>query len=360
MSIDVVIGANYGDEGKGLTVARIAKLYDPRQTFVIMGNGGAQRGHSVIHDGKQHIFKHFNSATPLGVRTFFSPDYILDPIQFNNEKEEIKKTYGIEPIAVRSASCKWATPWDIMANQMLQKENWTGSCGMGIWETVLRYRNGVYMDFDSFAARSHDEQVEFLKKIRDYYEGVRKIKVNPKYRTPWYSDILIEHFIRDFMSMFECCKVSPSFLNLASKLQSQHFIIENGQGLLLGDKGFDDKEATPSNTGLPSYIDLKDANVHFVTRPYITRHGSDTFVGRKLDCDLNKSTEINQYNEWQHDFFYDYLDLSDLKQRCDKEVAMHHIKRYTVEVTHCDELDREAEFKNIFHGNCNFYDTNKL
>jgi hypothetical protein len=105
---------------------------------------------------------------------------------------------------------------------------------------------------------------------------------------------------------------------------------------------------------------LKDANVHFVTRPYITRHGSDTFVGRKLDCDLNKSTEINQYNEWQHDFFYDYLDLSDLKKRCDEEVAMHHIKRYTVEVTHCDELDREAEFKNIFHGNCNFYDTNKL
>ena len=35
------------------------------------------------------------------------------------------------------------------------------------------------------------------------------------------------------------------------------------------------------------------------------------------------------------------------------------MSNYTMEITHCDEMDREKDFKSVF-SNCNFYDTKRL
>ena len=44
MNVHMVIGAGYGDEGKGTITAKIAAK-DPMNTIVVLNNGGAQRGH---------------------------------------------------------------------------------------------------------------------------------------------------------------------------------------------------------------------------------------------------------------------------------------------------------------------------
>ena len=73
----------------------------------------------------------------------------------------------------------------------------------------------------------------------------------------------------------------------------------------------------------------------------------------------DNSIEINQYNEWQHDFNYSKLDIKNLKRRLDIEAKKANVNNYILEVTHCDEIDNEEKFKKNF-SNVNFYDTNKL
>jgi hypothetical protein len=49
-----------------------------------------------------------------------------------------------------------------------------------------------------------------------------------------------------------------------------------------------------------------------------------------------------------------------LKNRCDAEVAKVGLKNYVVEVTHCDEMDVEKDFKRFFKNDINFYDRRYL
>ena len=68
-------------------------------------------------------------------------------------------------------------------------------------------------------------------------------------------------------------------------------------------------------------VPKEDVEIHYVTRPYLTRHGSNNFLDMKVDGDIDKSKEINVYNEWQRDFMYQKLDLSQLQKRIKEEQA---------------------------------------
>lgn len=358
MSVDIIIGSGAGDEAKGLTTARVVKSYDDYDnTIVVLNNGGAQRGHSVNVNGLEHIFRHYGSATPLGVESYFGPKFILNPMAFEDEYTQIQKTFGINPVSFRHPNCLWSTPWDMMANQIRQKERWTGSCGMGIWETIKRCATFITMPFSDFCLASESVQTSYLLSIRNNY--FKKIDVPQNFREAWFSDGTIKHFIRDCKSMFRKCPVKE---NLDDK---KHIIIENGQGLLLCDTGINDTEKTPSETGvytIDKNLIHENPIVHFVTRPYLTRHGSVNWEDKKKPFSfIDKSVEINQYNEFQHDFCYSYFDIEDLKKRCDAEVAKIGLKDYIVEVTHCDEMDRSSDFKRLFNSHTvNFYDTKFL
>ena len=54
----------------------------------------------------------------------------------------------------------------------------------------------------------------------------------------------------------------------------------------------------------------------------------------------------NHYNIFQDDFRYAPLDITQLKERIKKD-NRHNLK-YKIDLTHCDEMDREKEFKDIF------------
>ena len=59
--IKVVVGANFGDEGKGLMTDYFCHNATSKNKtcIVVMSNGGAQRGHTVnLLDGKKHVFNH--------------------------------------------------------------------------------------------------------------------------------------------------------------------------------------------------------------------------------------------------------------------------------------------------------------
>ena len=60
-----VIGANFGDEGKGLMTDLFCRLGG--SVINIRSNGGAQAGHTVCtRDGKRHVFSHIGSGSFAG------------------------------------------------------------------------------------------------------------------------------------------------------------------------------------------------------------------------------------------------------------------------------------------------------
>lgn len=115
------------------------------------------------------------------------------------------------------------------------------------------------------------------------------------------------------------------------------------------------------NKGLVVYDDrmgfmvVDDITAHYVTRPYLTRHGDghiSNAIGRHdLSSDIQED-RTNHYNEHQGMFRYGELDIANLNKRITDDSRG---IRVILDVTHCDEMDREAEFRKEFL-NVNTYD----
>ena len=72
----VVIGANYGDEGKGLVTDYFSSLNE--DVIVIRTNGGSQASHTVYTpDGFNHMFCHIGSGSFAGAATYLSEYFVL-------------------------------------------------------------------------------------------------------------------------------------------------------------------------------------------------------------------------------------------------------------------------------------------
>lgn len=138
-----VIGTNFGDEGKGLMTDYFVHhfLNAGKSCVVIKHNGGSQAGHTVVTpDGTRHVFGHFGSGTLQGVPTYFDRDFIVNPMTFVKEYKKLQKL-GHPPVCFVHPECRIQLPVDILINQVAEAfrgENKHGSCGMGIWETVVR------------------------------------------------------------------------------------------------------------------------------------------------------------------------------------------------------------------------------
>jgi len=351
MKARIIIGANYGDEGKGTVVA----TYTSKSTNVlnVLTNGGAQRGHSILTKDGNITFQHFGSGTYHGADSYYSRFYILNPMQFVMEYDSLI----VKPQHIyRDKLCRWSTPYDSMANLISEElQDRQCSCGMGIWNTIKRYNSCPTTSFDEFIAMDDSNKIKYLYSIRTYYENSLPIPDN--WKSTWSSPNIATHFINDCYFMFNLTTVKD-----LKTLSYNEIIFENGQGLLLCDTGKDTYDTTPSNTGIKYSLELlkdlevSDITAHYVTRPYLTRHGDgylDQEINRKYISSSVNEDRTNQYNKNQGEFRFGLLDVSSLHNRIAADAKS---IKYELEVTHCDEMDRITEFKQVF-GKVNTYDT---
>lgn len=337
-NIKVVIGANFGDEGKGLMTDYFCHQATSQgeNCIVVMSNGGAQRGHTVVDPlGTRHVFKHFGSGTFVKADTYCIDDFILNPMEFRQEYETLLQT-GYLPKVYVHPNCRWSTPYDMIINQIVEetRENKKhGSCGMGIWETVYRYqKKPCVFNLFEFAVLSFDSQVNYLKSIRDAYmlERLKEygIKSVPNtWKNIVYSNILIENFINDVKFMASQVK----FANHTVLNQYQNVVFENGQGLLLDqNQTLYGDNTTPSNTGILNPLKVinqtfstANLEVCYVTRTYLTRHGAGRF---EEECDKSYINphmidETNQTNQFQGHLRYGELVTQDLLKRVQNDLS---------------------------------------
>ena len=90
--VKIIIGANYDDEGKGLLTNVFSReaREESKRCLNILYNGGPQRGHTVDYKiGVKHVFHHFGSGTLANADTFFDKDFMVNPMEFVREYNEL-------------------------------------------------------------------------------------------------------------------------------------------------------------------------------------------------------------------------------------------------------------------------------
>lgn len=347
MRATIVIGANYGDEGKGLATHYFSRKAKERGDLClnILFNGGCQRGHTVeMKNGKRHVFHHFGSGTFDGADTFFAEDFIVNPIFFRKEEEELG--YGAQKCYI-SPHCRVSTPYDAFINQMVEKsrsEERHGSCGFGIWETAERYKtiwdktayDLMRMSDKEILIYLEDMSQAFVKRRLDEYG----IEADEGYRDLLSSDILRIRWIDDFRYMVRRCEMSsaPEIFERYGAL-----VFEGGQGLALD--GSDEKNyphVTASRTGSAYPLELLEnftceKEVCYVTRTYFTRHGAGSFPTEcaKEDIGEDLQDETNAENEFQGALRYGQFSDKEMMERIRRDAGHYgdQIKR-SIMITH--------------------------
>jgi adenylosuccinate synthase len=345
-NVKVVIGANFGDEGKGLMTDYFCSQAPPNEKVLnVRFNGGAQAGHTVVApDGRRHIFSHFGAGSFLSnVATYLGPEYIINPILFRREYERLEKL-GVIPMIYCHPRCLITFPQDMMVNQFIEKRRGTdrhGSCGIGIFETLLRSRK----DSDISASTLTVLGMKHCQIDIDYYSNERVEKIFGVTLEQDEKALLINQNIRaHFNQDIKFFMDHVSFVDEKIFRHFNHVVFEGAQGLLLDQNNsayF--PHLTPSNTGIQNvvpYLDRSmDVEVCYVTRPYLTRHGAGKLPNEcPREMTGAKPDLTNHINEWQGELRYGKLNVADLMKRCEDDIEpIYYFSKISYAVTHMDE-----------------------
>jgi adenylosuccinate synthase len=88
MKVDVLLGLQWGDEGKGKVVDVLAPKYDVVARF----QGGPNAGHTLEFDGHKHVLHQIPSGVfRENIKNIIGNGVVLDPIVFKREIEALAK-----------------------------------------------------------------------------------------------------------------------------------------------------------------------------------------------------------------------------------------------------------------------------
>ncbi len=328
-SAQAIIGANWGDEGKGLAVDALAysqRLKD-RNVTVIRANGGAQAGHTVDcpHHGR-HVFHHVGAGALVGASTHLSQFFVAHPMMLSEELNRLAQM-GAQPqritIDPRSAV---TTPWDMAINQALEMARGGsrhGSTGLGFGETIERTQRGPQL----FAADLWSaDLVSRLDQIKKQWLAHRLNELGlvaddtPLGAVLSGIQAVSDAFLRDCQAFV----ASVSLLDDRALPVDNALLFEGAQGLQL-DMNFGTMPyVTRSRTGLANIIHVaREAGIEhiqpiYMTRAYATRHGAGPLPHEApVLADLpwlNLQDSTNAPNPWQGRLRTAPLDLDVLKQ----------------------------------------------
>tara|TARA_Y200000002_G_scaffold169770_1_gene140034 strand:+ start:1663 stop:2931 length:1269 start_codon:yes stop_codon:yes gene_type:complete len=137
MSVDVLLGLQWGDEGKGKIVDFLAPKYD----LVARFQGGPNAGHTLEFDGIKHVLHQIPSGVfREGKQNIIGNGIVLDPVIFMNEVSQINKKFNIslKDILSISTRAQLISPVHRLLDKVLEKnkgKNKIGSTLKGIGPT---------------------------------------------------------------------------------------------------------------------------------------------------------------------------------------------------------------------------------
>lgn len=309
-----VIGAMYGDEGKGLMTDYFAR-HNPTDSIVIRYNGGAQAGHSVQWEADEktnrHVFSHFGSGTVADVPTYLAEEFVCNPLLFVKE-HKLLADLELTPIVYVHPDSLVTTPYDMIVNMILEARRGGdrhGSCGIGFGETIARSLAHKKLTANDLFTCSRDELREKLFEIRSEYIPDR-FKDQPLDRdtnsdATWMNLLTSNTLIEDWLDAAEIF-IDTVICVGYEFLDHETYIFEGAQGLMLDQQSPDFPHVTRSNTGIVNVSAiLKELNtpiesleVVYVSRAYTTRHGAGPLdFEQELPYNITDETNTPNINQ---------------------------------------------------------------
>lgn len=366
MKASVVVGANFGDEGKGL----VTNWLSDDQTTVIRFNGGAQAGHTVEHPTiGRTVFSHLGAGSHKDASTWLSEDFVLNPVIFRSELEEFNKKVGWRPPIWYDYRCKFTTPWDMVINQEVEQKRADGrhgSVGLGFGETIERYEQiGLTLSIDDV----HKCRNDFVKFMVDKWVPNRAKDLGIESRIDYIQDTFsnknfVDRFFNDidyFLTHANSVKASdPSnSLSIINGHRTKKIVCEGAQGLLLDQHYGSFPHVTRSNTGLMNINKVAKLNhiteldVYYVSRCYLTRHGAGPLEHELSEAPVaNFSDKTNKPNPFQGSLRFAPLDLNKMRARIDYDLKLSHLpKNLNIVITCLDQIGEDDTIPVVVDGN---------
>lgn len=331
MIAQAVIGASYGDEGKGRVVDWLSAPHGAR-ALVVRSNGGAQAAHTVVRGDKRHVFHHVGSGTMSGARTHLSRFMVSHPILLEDELAALK-ALSFTPAITADPRGLVSTPWDMMVNQALELarakahgDKRHGSCGLGFGETVGRNEE---TPFALTVADLHTPDLRAqLIAIRDAWlpERCDAVGLAPDFGPLAYARS--EALLQTFLDQCAAFAAAVPLRDDASLGIEAALIFEGAQGLLLDQNGADFPYVTRSNTGMTNIAAIAaEAGIAevapvYVTRTYLTRHGRGPMTDeRDIAPWFAVDDPTNRPNPWQESLRFGLNDPAELGSRIRADCA---------------------------------------
>ena len=326
-----VIGAGFGDEGKGLVTSFLAAT--SKNPIVVRYSGGHNAGHTVDSGKCRHVFSNFGSGTLYNVPTYWSHHCTMHPTGLVNEFE-VLKSHGISPSIYIDKNCKVTTPYEIAENRRLEALNYHGSVGVGFGSTIQREEDFYSLTFlDLFYEKILKEK---LKNIAAYYQHRYLNSVN------------ISEFLNDCKIIRERMHHKNVFLSEGLPAFFDTYIFEGSQGLLLDQNIGFFPNVTRSNTGTKNIAELVNSDlldIYLVTRAYQTRHGNGFMTNEEIPHKIKKDKlESNVTQKYQGKFRRSILDVSLLEYGFAKDIVINNTSKRNLVITCLDHIQNQWRF----------------
>ncbi|MDE7410967.1 MAG: adenylosuccinate synthase [Paramuribaculum sp.] len=195
MKIDVLLGLQWGDEGKGKVVDVLTPHYDIIARF----QGGPNAGHTLEFEGKKYVLRSIPSGIfQHGQTNLIGNGVVLDPILFRQEAEALEKSgIDLKKILKISKKVHLILPTHRLldaANEKSKGSAKIGTTGKGIGPTYTDKisRNGVRLgdtlskDFAERYANARDRHLHMLESMgetpdisaleKEWFDAIEYIK----------------------------------------------------------------------------------------------------------------------------------------------------------------------------------------
>lgn len=281
MKVDVLLGLQWGDEGKG----KVVDVLTPRYDVVARFQGGPNAGHTLVFEGKKFVLRSIPSGIfQNGQLNVIGNGVVLDPVLFAEEARDLEKQgVAVTKVLKISKKAHLILPTHRLldaANEKLKGDSKIGTTGKGIGPTYTDKisRNGLrvgdieenFLEKYNAAKQRHITLLKALGETPDVEELEKK----------WLESI-------EYVKEFDLID-SEFFINNKLK-EGKSVLCEGAQGSMLDVDFGSYPFVTSSNTicaGACTGLGLapsKIGEVFGIFKAYCTRVGSGPFPTELFD-----------------------------------------------------------------------------
>jgi adenylosuccinate synthase len=252
MNCDIVVGGQFGDEGKAKIIDYLSRDYD----YIVRYAGGANAGHTVEVEHYKFVFHLLPSGLlHPGKVGCIGNGVVLDPKQLFIEIDQIKeKGYEIKGNLYISNYCHLVMPYHKLLDKYREEKKGKGSIG-----TTLR---GIGPCYEDKYSRCGFRLIDLY--LPDFKDRLKQVMEEKNFLFTQYfgeSPLSFEQTLEDYLEFTE--KLAPFRKELTPFLHSE---LKQGKSLLLeGAQG--------------TYLDIDFGTYPFVTSSNATTGGACTGTG---------------------------------------------------------------------------------